>query len=258
MSDQLILFNLKEFESVRSNPVYDPYWDELEKDLGDILDQPLLCNNPEIVTRESAVPCSVQQIFSDYSLTTQTESVSEYNRTILNPSYSLTTQTESVSEYAPTPSTPPYSLTTQTESVSEYNRTILNPSYSLTTQTESVSEYTPTPSTPPYSLTTQTESVSEYTRTISTPPYSLTNDPQGINVYSPGGTATKGKHKYFRCSCKHGRTTRHIHIPGGNIKSVLAQNNAEIIRQAFALGRSYEEIRQIVRSLPSARRWGRT
>lgn len=76
----------------------------------------------------------------------------------------------------------------------------------------------------------------------------------GVNIYCPAGTAAK-KHKYFRCSCKQGNFTKHIHIPGGCIRSPLAQRNADIVRGAFIGGlRSYEEIKLIVRSLPKARK----
>ncbi|MBD2386920.1 hypothetical protein [Cylindrospermum sp. FACHB-282] len=56
------------------------------------------------------------------------------------------------------------------------------------------------------------------------------------------------KHYYFRY-CWYERTTRkihHTHIPGGNVKSAIAQQKKQVVENAIALGKSPAEIEKII------------
>ena len=53
---------------------------------------------------------------------------------------------------------------------------------------------------------------------------------QGDRRYKPRGTA-RGKNNYFRFSYRDGGRMRHLHIPGGNTTSPLAQQRWEEVRQ---------------------------
>jgi hypothetical protein len=67
-----------------------------------------------------------------------------------------------------------------------------------------------------------------------------------INIYKPKGKA-RGEKKYFRYSYKEGGKTKHMHIGGGNIYSVVAQSRAQLVRDAIADGESPQEIKQLIR-----------
>jgi hypothetical protein len=74
-----------------------------------------------------------------------------------------------------------------------------------------------------------------------------TNDSlTAINIYKAKGTA-RGDRKYFRYSYKEGGKTKHLHIGGGNIHSVVARYRAQLVRDAIARGESPQEIKQLIR-----------
>jgi hypothetical protein len=55
-----------------------------------------------------------------------------------------------------------------------------------------------------------------------------------IATYRPKGTARGGE--YFRFSYRAGGKMKHLHIPGGNIGSVLAQSRAAEVMELAAAG----------------------
>jgi hypothetical protein len=74
-----------------------------------------------------------------------------------------------------------------------------------------------------------------------------TNDSlTAVNIYKARGTA-RGERKYFRYSYKEGRKTKHLHIGGGNIHSVVARSRAQLVRDAIAQHLSPQEIKQLIR-----------
>jgi hypothetical protein len=74
-----------------------------------------------------------------------------------------------------------------------------------------------------------------------------TNDSlTAVNIYKARGTA-RGDRKYFRYSYKEGGKTKHLHIGGGNIHSVVARYRAQLARDAIARGESPQEIKQLIR-----------
>ena len=58
-----------------------------------------------------------------------------------------------------------------------------------------------------------------------------------VNRYSPG----KRKTEYFRLSYRIGRKVKHLHIPGGNTYSVLAQYRAGKLQQLIDRGCELDE-----------------
>jgi hypothetical protein len=74
-----------------------------------------------------------------------------------------------------------------------------------------------------------------------------TNDSlTAVNIYKARGTA-RGERKYFRYSYKEKGKTKHLHIGGGNIHAVVAQDRAQLVRDAIADGQSPQEIKQLIR-----------
>ncbi|GAB4209657.1 MAG: hypothetical protein Fur006_69610 [Coleofasciculaceae cyanobacterium] len=71
-----------------------------------------------------------------------------------------------------------------------------------------------------------------------------------VNIYTPRGSF-RADCQYFRYSYRDGNQIRHRHIPGGNIHSSLAQSRRDEVEQAVTLGKSSEEIVQMISS------WGR-
>ncbi|WP_038298060.1 hypothetical protein [[Scytonema hofmanni] UTEX B 1581] len=69
-----------------------------------------------------------------------------------------------------------------------------------------------------------------------------------INIYKAKGTA-RGDRKYFRYSYKEAGRTKHLHIGGGNIHSVVARYRVQLVRDALARGQSPNEIKQLIRQL---------
>ncbi|MEG4801582.1 hypothetical protein QUB63_16980 [Microcoleus sp. ARI1-B5] len=68
---------------------------------------------------------------------------------------------------------------------------------------------------------------------------------KSISRYRPKGTARGGE--YFRFSYRSGNKVRHVHVPGGNTDSAIANARCEEIREAIALGVSSEAIAQCLR-----------
>lgn len=59
-----------------------------------------------------------------------------------------------------------------------------------------------------------------------------------VNSYSPGGS----KAKYYRLSYRIGNKVKHLHIPGGNIRSNLALCRADKLRNLIDRGADLQEI----------------
>lgn len=59
-----------------------------------------------------------------------------------------------------------------------------------------------------------------------------------VNQYYPGKRATK----YFRLSYRQGKKTKHIHIPGGNTLSELAQYRAKKLQEMINRGAELGEV----------------
>lgn len=70
---------------------------------------------------------------------------------------------------------------------------------------------------------------------------------QGDRKYQPKGTA-RGKNNYFRFSYRDRGKMRHVHIPGGNTSSRLAQQRWEEIRQMVQEGKSPHYIVAVIKS----------
>ena len=70
----------------------------------------------------------------------------------------------------------------------------------------------------------------------------LANDSvtRSISRYRPKGTARGGE--YFRFSYRSGKKVKHVHVPGGNTNSVVANARCEEIREAIARGVSSDAI----------------
>ena len=71
-----------------------------------------------------------------------------------------------------------------------------------------------------------------------------------VNRYSPG----KRKTEYFRLSYRIGRKVKHLHIPGGNIYSNLAQYRAGELQQLIDRGCELEEAIAMVKMFRSAKK----
>ena len=70
---------------------------------------------------------------------------------------------------------------------------------------------------------------------------------RAVSEYSPKGTARTG-FSYFRFSYKEGSRVVSIHIPGGNVRSALAQSRAIEVRAAIAAGMPPKEIVEAIKS----------
>lgn len=68
---------------------------------------------------------------------------------------------------------------------------------------------------------------------------------RAVSKYFPKGTA-RGGFSYFRFSYKEGSRTLTVHIPGGNVRSPLAQARAALVRDAVREGKSNLEIVGII------------
>jgi hypothetical protein len=69
-----------------------------------------------------------------------------------------------------------------------------------------------------------------------------------ISTYEPRGTARSGQ--YFRLSYRDGARVRHIHIPGGNTDSPIAQAKVAEVRSLLAAGIHPSEIAAMLRNQP--------
>lgn len=67
-----------------------------------------------------------------------------------------------------------------------------------------------------------------------------------VNIYSPTGSA-RGNNSYYRFSYKHRKRVKHVHIPGGNTSSAVAQSRAIEVRSKIAQGASPAEIVEMIR-----------
>lgn len=65
-----------------------------------------------------------------------------------------------------------------------------------------------------------------------------------VEAYAPA----KREQKYYRYVWMEGRKLRHMHIPGGNAKSLEAQALKEIVENAIARGESPAMIEQLIKS----------
>jgi hypothetical protein len=80
-----------------------------------------------------------------------------------------------------------------------------------------------------------TESTPELVDTESTPESVEFDSVSGpVATYRPKGTARGGE--YFRFSYRAGEKMKHLHIPGGNTGSVLAQSRAAEVMELSAAG----------------------
>ncbi|MFB8793154.1 MAG: hypothetical protein U7126_02720 [Microcoleus sp.] len=57
-----------------------------------------------------------------------------------------------------------------------------------------------------------------------------------VSTYSPKGTARCGELKYFRFSYRCGKKMKHVHIPGGCTRVLLAQQRAAEVMELSAAG----------------------
>jgi hypothetical protein len=67
-----------------------------------------------------------------------------------------------------------------------------------------------------------------------------------VNTYRPTGTA-RGNSFYYRFSYKHRGRVHHVHIPGGNTLSAVAQSRAIEVRSKVAAGVPAAEIVKMIR-----------
>jgi hypothetical protein len=110
--------------------------------------------------------------------------------------------------------------------------------------TESTPDPADTESTPPsveidsvsvQPIARDTESTPDPADTESTPPSVEIDSVSGpVATYRPKGTARGGE--YFRFSYRAGAKMKHLHIPGGNTGSVLAQSRATEVMELTAAG----------------------
>ncbi len=68
-----------------------------------------------------------------------------------------------------------------------------------------------------------------------------------VNTYSPG----KRKTKYYRLSYFQDGKTKHLHIPGGNTRSKLAQDRAKVLQKLIDRGAELKEIIAVVKTYRS-------
>lgn len=59
-----------------------------------------------------------------------------------------------------------------------------------------------------------------------------------VNTYQK----SRSKKEYFRLSWRNGKRMKHLHIPGGNVNSILAQYRARKLRELIARGAPLAEI----------------
>ncbi|MFB8795913.1 MAG: hypothetical protein U7126_17235 [Microcoleus sp.] len=69
---------------------------------------------------------------------------------------------------------------------------------------------------------------------------------RAISTYRPRGTARSGE--YFRFSYRDGSRMRHVHIPGGNIDSEIAQARLKEVRSALLAGMSPVQVVAVIHS----------
>jgi hypothetical protein len=67
-----------------------------------------------------------------------------------------------------------------------------------------------------------------------------------VATYRPKGTARGGE--YFRFSYRAGRKMKHLHIPGGNTGSVLAQSRAAEVMELSAAGAPLQDLIDRIKS----------
>jgi hypothetical protein len=113
--------------------------------------------------------------------------------------------------------------------------------------TESIPEPVDTESIPP-SVEFDSVSVQPIARdTESTPePVEFDSVSGPVATYRPKGTARGGE--YFRFSYRAGGKMKHLHIPGGNTDSVLAQSRATEVMELAAAGVPTPEICDRIKS----------
>ncbi len=68
-----------------------------------------------------------------------------------------------------------------------------------------------------------------------------------VNTYSPG----KRKTKYYRLSYFQDGKTKHLHIPGGNVRAPLAQERAKVLQKLIESGAQLKEIIAVVKTYRS-------
>ena len=69
---------------------------------------------------------------------------------------------------------------------------------------------------------------------------------RAISTYRPRGTARSGE--YFRFSYRDGSRMRHVHIPGGNTDSEIAQARLKEVRSALLAGMSPVQVVAVIHS----------
>ena len=63
-----------------------------------------------------------------------------------------------------------------------------------------------------------------------------------VNTYSPG----KRKTKYYRLSYFKDGQTKHLHIPGGNVRATLAKDRAKVLQKLIDSGAQLKEIIAVI------------
>ena len=92
-----------------------------------------------------------------------------------------------------------------------------------------------------------TESIAPPADTESTPePVEFDSVSGPVATYRPKGTARGGE--YFRFSYRAGGKMKHLHIPGGNTGSVLAQSRAAEVMELAAAGTPLQDLIDRIKS----------
>lgn len=68
-----------------------------------------------------------------------------------------------------------------------------------------------------------------------------------VNTYSPSRT----RQRYYRISYREGRKIKHLHIPGGNVSSSLANYRAAKLNELIERGAELSEILALVKDFKS-------
>jgi hypothetical protein len=113
--------------------------------------------------------------------------------------------------------------------------------------TESIPEPVEFDSVSVQPIALDTESTAPPADTESNFPHSEFDSVSGpVSFYRPKGTARGGE--YFRFSYRAGKKMKHLHIPGGNTSSILAQSRAAEVMELVAAGVPSLEICDRIRS----------
>jgi hypothetical protein len=97
----------------------------------------------------------------------------------------------------------------------------------------------------PIALDTESTAPPADTESIA-PPVEFDSVSGPVATYRPKGTARGGE--YFRFSYRAGAKMKHLHIPGGNTGSVLAQSRAAEVMELAAAGTPLQDLVDLIKS----------